>query len=122
MLVLGCVTLLGAGYAVAADWPQWRGPDRDGKVSGFTAPKAWPDHLTKGWKTTVGTGDATPRLVGDKIYVFAKQDADEVTLCLDAATGKQIWQDKYAANATANGPCSSHPGPRSPRPPSPKGK
>jgi outer membrane protein assembly factor BamB len=111
-LVLGCATLLGVNYAVAADWPQWRGPDRDGKVAGFTEPKTWPEQLTKGWKTTVGAGDATPALVGDKLYAFARQDADEVTVCLDAGSGKEIWQDKYPASAVS-GMAASHPGPRS---------
>jgi len=109
-LIFSCVTLLGASCALA-DWPQWRGPDRDGKVSGFTEPKTWPEQLTKGWTTTVGAGDATPALVGDKLYVFARQDADEVTVCLDAASGKQIWIDKYPS-ASVTGMAASHPGPR----------
>ncbi len=111
-LVFGCVTLLGASCAVAADWPQWRGPDRDGKVSGFTEPKAWPQQLTKGWKTSIGSGDATPALVGDKLYAFAREGTDEVTVCLDAGTGKEIWRDKYPAGTNVSGPASGHPGPR----------
>jgi outer membrane protein assembly factor BamB len=109
--LFGWVILLGAGGALAADWPQWRGPDRDGKVSGFIEPKAWPERLAKGWSTMVGAGDATPALVGDKLYVFARQDADEVTVCLDAASGKQIWIDKYPS-ASVTGMAASHPGPR----------
>jgi outer membrane protein assembly factor BamB len=46
------------------------------------------------------------------LYVFSRQETDEVTQCLDAATGKQIWIDKYAAQA-ATGPAGQHPGPRS---------
>lgn len=110
-LIFGCAILLGATCAMAADWPQWRGTDRDGKVTGFTAPKAWPDHLAKGWETTVGAGDATPALVGGKLYVFARQEADEVTVCLDAASGKQIWIDKYPS-ASITGMSAAHPGPR----------
>ena len=91
------VLLIGAGWVFAQDWPQWRGPNRDGKVTGFTAPGKWPAALAQKWKATVGSGDATPALVGDKLYVFARQGGDEVTLCLNAADGKQIWQDKYAA-------------------------
>ena len=41
-LILGCAVLFGAGGALAADWPQWRGPDRDGKVAGFTVPRDAP--------------------------------------------------------------------------------
>ena len=47
----------------------------------------------------MGSGDATPALVGDKLYVFARQGEDEVTLCLDTRDGKELWRDKYAAQA-----------------------
>jgi outer membrane protein assembly factor BamB len=60
----------------------------------------------------VGWGNATPALVGGKLYVFARQGDDEVTLCLDASSGKELWKDKYAAQAVI-GPPSRHPGPRS---------
>ncbi len=110
--IAGCVVVMIASCAVAQDWPQWRGPNRDGKVSGFTAPKKWPKELTQKWKVTVGSGDATPALVGDKLYVFTRQGADEVTLCLNAGNGKEVWRDKYAAQAVT-GAASRHPGPRS---------
>jgi len=107
------VILVGAGCVLAQDWPQWRGPNRDAKVSGFTAPATWPKELTQKWKTTVGTGDATPALVGDKLYVFTRQGEEEVTTCLNAADdGKELWKDKYAAQAVT-GPAARHPGPRS---------
>ena len=44
----------------ASDWPQWRGPNRDNKVAGFTAPASWPKELTQKWKVTVGLGEAAP--------------------------------------------------------------
>ena len=97
---------------MAQDWPQWRGPNRDGKVKGFTAPRKWPKELTQKWKVTVGSGDSTPALVGDKLYVFARQGADEVTLCLNAGDGKELWNNKYTAQVVT-GAASRHPGPRS---------
>jgi outer membrane protein assembly factor BamB len=103
---------ISASCALAQDWPQWRGPNRDAKASGFTAPQTWPKVLTQKWKVSVGLGDATPALVGNKLYVFARQDADEVIRCLDAANGKEIWQEKYAAQAVSGAP-SPHSGPRS---------
>ena len=71
------------------------------------APASWPKELAEKWKVKVGDGVATPALVGDKLYVFTRDGKDEVTRCLDAATGKQLWEDKYAAQAVtgpANGP------------------
>ena len=112
VVMAGCVLLIVAGGVLAQDWPQWRGPGRDGKVSGFTAPQKWPQELAQKWKITVGTGCATPALVGDRLYVFARQGDDEVTLCLNAGTGKEIWRNQYAAQAVT-GAASRHPGPRS---------
>ena len=111
-VLVGGVALLRASGVSAADWPQWRGPNRDNKVAGFTAPATWPKELTQKWKTTVGLGDASPALVGDKVYVFTRQGEEEVTSCLDAASGTEKWKDKYAAVAVA-GPAGGHPGPRS---------
>ena len=112
MTVVAGVLAVSAGCALAQDWPQWRGANRDAKASGFTAPKTWPKELTQKWKVSVGLGDATPALVGDKLYVFARQGDDEVIRCLDAANGKELWQEKYGAQAVA-GPASQHSGPRS---------
>lgn len=106
------LSLICGTSATAQDWPQWRGPNRDNKVAGFVEPKMWPRELTKKWKVTVGIGEASPVLVGDKLYTFGRQDKDEVTLCLDAATGKEIWKDKNSA-AAITGPASGYPGPRS---------
>jgi outer membrane protein assembly factor BamB len=95
--LLGGVLLLGASGAGAQDWPQWRGPNRDARAIGFKAPAAWPKELTQKWKVTVGQGVATPALVGDRLYVFTNQGGNEITRCLDAATGNEIWQDKSEA-------------------------
>jgi len=110
------VSALGSGLmpvrAPAGDWPQWRGPGRDARVTGFTAPKAWPAELTQKWKVTVGRGDATPAWVGDKIYVFVNDASGDITLCCEASTGKELWRNKYDAQA-ATEPMGQHPGPRS---------
>jgi outer membrane protein assembly factor BamB len=108
--------LLSATCVEAQDWPQWRGPGRDGKSAGFTAPATWPRELTQKWKIPVGKGDASPALVGNQVFVFARQGAEEVTLCVDAATGKVVWEDKYPAEAVkgpAIGMWGSQGGPRS---------
>ena len=111
-MIVGCVILIGAGSVLGQDWPQWRGFDRDGIASGFTAPGQWPAELTQKWRVTVGLGDSTPALVGDRLYVFTRQGDEEVTLCLNIATGKELWKDKYTAQAVT-GAASRHPGPRS---------
>ncbi len=111
-IVVGCLALCGASQGLAQDWPQWRGPNRDAIATGFKAPATWPKTLTQKWKVNVGNGVATPALVGDKLYVFARRDDDEVASCLDAMTGNELWADKQAAKAPS-GPAAQFPGPRS---------
>ena len=111
-MLLGGVLLIGLNSVWAQDWPQWRGPNRDAKATGFIAPKSWPKELTQKWKVTVGDGVATPALVGDQLFVFTRQEKSEVIRCLDAATGKERWLDKYEAQAVT-GPAVGFPGPRS---------
>ena len=89
-----CVVVIGASCALAQDWPQWRGPNRDGKVTGFTAPPTWPQELKQKWSVNVGQGDSTPALVADKLYVFTRRGDEEVTTCLEAGTGKELWNEK----------------------------
>jgi outer membrane protein assembly factor BamB len=98
--------------ARAADWPQWRGPNGAGRATDFTPPATWPKTLTQQWTLAVGDGVATPALVGDKLYVFTREQENEVIRCVDATTGKEIWQDKYEARAP-EGPPAQYPGPRS---------
>jgi outer membrane protein assembly factor BamB len=111
-VIVGCVVLPCTSGVSAQDWPQWRGSNRDARTTGFKVPVTFPKDLTEKWKVTVGTGAATPALVGDRLYIFSRQGGDEVIRCLDAATGKEFWQEKYATRPAA-GPASSHPGPRS---------
>jgi outer membrane protein assembly factor BamB len=94
------------------DWPQFRGISRDSRVTGFKAPQTWPQNLIQIWKVNVGSGDATPVLSGKRIYLNTRQGGDEAILCLDAASGKELWKNSYPAPAVT-GPSSSHPGPRS---------
>jgi hypothetical protein len=77
-LMVGTLVLTGFTAVIAAqtagpDWPQWRGPRRDGTLTAFTEPKAWPESLTQRWKITVGEGYATPILVGNRLYQFSRQ-------------------------------------------------
>lgn len=104
---------IGIMICSAQDWPQWRGINRDGKVSGFKTPQAWPQQFTQIWKVSVGLGDATPALVNNKLYAFGKLGDKEIIQCLDASNGKQVWQSEGYPSAPTQGPASSHPGPRS---------
>lgn len=98
--VLPAVALSGllVGSTVAADWPQWRGPNRDGKSADTGLLKEWPKSGPKlAWKLDdVGAGYGTPAVVGDRVYLIGaegkKAGATEFVICLSAADGKQLWK------------------------------
>jgi outer membrane protein assembly factor BamB len=92
-------TVVASGLA-AQDWPQWRGPRRDGAVSSFTEPSTWPARLEQRWRIEVGLGYATPLLAGRRLYTFTRQGNDEVMQALDADTGKVLWRTAYPAAFT----------------------
>ena len=70
----------------AADWPQWRGPARDGRATLAPRPSL-PETLTPAWKVAVGEGHASPVVVGDRVYVFSREGEEEEVQALELATG-----------------------------------
>ena len=91
-----------------ADWPQWRGANRDGVIQSFTEPKTWPERLTRKWKVDVGLGYASPVLVGNRVYMFSRQGDNEILQALNADTGAKIWDSSYAAPFTMNPAAARH--------------
>src|SRR5262245_33464327 len=78
---------------LAADWPQFLGPTRNGQSTETGLLKEWP---TGGpaiaWKTDVGTGWAGPVVADGKVILFHRVGDEEITACLDAVTGKEVWK------------------------------
>jgi len=96
------MALVAGSFAVSAqepttDYPQWRGRQRDGAASTFTAPAAWPDALTRRWILEVGEGYASPILVGDRVFTLTRRGENEVVTGVDAASGRVLWQTGYPA-------------------------
>ena len=110
LVILGLGATLGS--LSAGDWPQWRGPNRDGrgKETGLLAewPKGGP---TSAWMIdTIGVGYSSPAVVGDRIYILGGLDGKEVAFALDATTGKIVWQTPFGPlfkNAWGDGPRST---------------
>jgi outer membrane protein assembly factor BamB len=94
LLCVGAAFLGPVAWGPSADWPQWRGPNRDGVVHGVKAPEKWPQALTEEWKVPVGEGVSSPVVVGDSVFVFSRQKDDEIVFCLDVATGKEVWKSE----------------------------
>jgi outer membrane protein assembly factor BamB len=92
----------------ASDWTQWRGPNRDGAAPAPSDAAAWPAQLTQKWKIEVGLGYATPLVVGNRIYQFARKGEREVMMGIDADSGKVLWETGHAAVFTPMSAAAPH--------------
>src|SRR5215471_3763044 len=100
--------LLTSASAWSQDWPQWRGPHRDGLVGSFAEPKAWPEKLTRKWKVDVGEGHSSPVVAGGRVFLHTRQGEREVAWCLRPENGQVIWQEGYTAPYTVNSAAARH--------------
>ena len=81
----------------AEDWPQWRGPNRDGVWHEAGLRETFPTNGLKiCWRAPVGYGYASPVVAQGRVYVTDSQldqrpKARERVLCFDEATGKSLW-------------------------------
>ena len=109
LLFLLPVTLLAATPAASHDWPQWRGPARDGNSKEAGLLKQWPaEGPAKLWSfTNAGLGYSGFAVVGGKLFTLGTRDGSEVLMCLDAAKGTEVWVAKLGAilgNKWGDGP------------------
>jgi outer membrane protein assembly factor BamB len=85
---------IAAASLAAADWPQWRGPNRDGVSQETGLLKEWPKDGPKlVWQAKdIGYGFSTPAVVGDRIYLISNKGMDdEFAQALDVKDGSQVW-------------------------------
>jgi outer membrane protein assembly factor BamB len=104
-------TIVLAALTAAAwttDWPQWRGPARDGIAPAVAEPKAWPEQLKRSWKVNVGEGHSSPVVSGDKIFVHTRQGEREVVSCLRADSGQVLWSQGYDTPYEMNSAARGH--------------
>jgi outer membrane protein assembly factor BamB len=96
---LFCVALTACWFSAthAADWPQWRGPHRDGISQETGLLKQW---LVQGpqllWQQTdLGDGYSTPSIVGERLYVLGSKGTDnEYIEARNVADGNQVWSTR----------------------------
>lgn len=94
MLTTLALTLL---FAAPAEWPQWRGPTRDGQIA---AGAAWPNDLkalAKVWQSPkLGPSYSGPILTAKLIYTTETVDKKtEVVTAFDRGTGTVVWTQKW---------------------------
>lgn len=87
---------------IAADWPQWRGANRDDKCAETGLLKSWPDGGPKlDWIfKDAGIGYSGFAIVGDTLYTMGARDAVEYIIALDVKTGQQKWSTSVGALLT----------------------
>ena len=90
------------------DVTQWRGTNRDGVITGFAEPAAWPEQLNQRWKIEVGHGHTTPLVAGNRVYMFSRQGDDEGMSAIDADSGKVLWRTSYPAPFTMHSAAVGH--------------
>ena len=104
--------LLLTAAAQAADWPQWRGPQRDG-ISGETGLlQSWSaDGPAVQWRTPLGNGFSGISIANGRVFTMFARGADEFAICLDAETGAELWRHRtgpyYKETQGGDGPRST---------------
>src|SRR5436190_5324220 len=91
------IVLLASHCVRAADWPQWRGVNRDGISAETGLLKQWPAEGPKVlWQATdLGMGYSTPAVVGGRLYVLANTGVDdEFVKAISAKDGTTIWSTR----------------------------
>lgn len=95
----------------ANDWPQWRGPHRDGVSTETGLLTTWPDSGPRQlWEVPMGQGFAAPVVARNRVVGFFLNDDHEHVVCWQADDGKEVWHCRYPAsyqNTFGNGPRST---------------
>jgi outer membrane protein assembly factor BamB len=83
--------------STAGDWPQWRGPDRNG-ISREMVGAKWPADGPKVlWRASVGTGFSSLSVCQGRVYTMGNTNNRDTIWCLNANTGKPLWHHSYPA-------------------------
>lgn len=95
--LLALILLTSAITINAQEWTQWRGPSRDGSVTGKNVPAKWPESLQRAWRVEIGEGYSSPVVAGGRVFVHARRDPEEIVVGINLADGKILWEQKYQA-------------------------
>jgi hypothetical protein len=103
--------LAAAAPAVAADWPRFRGPAGDGRSQETGLLERWPEGgPEEAWRVDLGAGISGVSIAGGRAYTMFAAASDEFAVCLDAATGREIWRTRTGgkfASSYGDGPRST---------------
>ena len=95
-ILLNMLLLLAPLTAFAEDWPNWRGPARNGISAERQWKNTWPtDGPAVLWRANVGTGFSSLTVANARLYTMGNSDDQDTVFCLDARNGKVIWKHTY---------------------------
>ena len=77
-------------------------PESRRRDSAAVIPKQWPKVIKRSWQVDIGEGYSSPVVANGRAFLHSRRDPDEIVTAIDLATGKVVWQQKYAASFTKN--------------------
>jgi outer membrane protein assembly factor BamB len=89
--------ILLAHTSIGADWPQWRGPNRNGTSSETGWNSEWSGDAKIAWNATVGLGFSSMVVSSGRLCTVGHAEGQDTVFCFDALTGKQLWKHSYPA-------------------------
>ncbi len=96
-IAMAAVWMVAQGWVGASDWPQWRGPNRDGVSAETVTISAWPPVLV--WSNTIAAGESAVVVSGCFAYTMGREGGNNYVYCFDTATGSNVWTQSYTADA-----------------------
>lgn len=86
-------TFCAGAEPVPRDWPQWRGPARNGVAEETTFPQVWPAAAPQpSWTAPIADGWSSPIVADGRVFVTDRRNDEERLTAFDARDGKQLWQ------------------------------
>ncbi|MBA3949854.1 MAG: PQQ-like beta-propeller repeat protein [Acidobacteria bacterium] len=97
---LAAALVLAASATLHAQWPEWRGPSRDGRSAETNLPSSWsPSGENLAWRIPIG-GRATPVAWNNRIYLLTTTGdfahTQERLVAIDASSGTVLWDQKFS--------------------------
>ena len=108
VLLVGAIVFVSLAHQVmaqsAANWPQWRGPNRDGISKETGLLKQWPaEGPPLVWKATgAGRGYSSFSISNGRMYTMGLRGDREFVVAFDVATGKEVWATPHGSAAYRN--------------------
>ncbi len=87
-----------------SDWPQWRGPQRDGHAAAQSLLESWPEGgpALKWQSTEMGSGYSAVSVVGNELFTMGSSETDCRVICIDASSGEKRWETAVSRASTSD--------------------